>query len=108
MPFLLSTETESKPTTFEMEFFIENKKYIYGFSAFPDRINEEYLKKNKTIIFQRINQDFSSINDSNGKILNQWIGSVRPNVLFLSFLATVNWNLANKIIEVIQKLEVFS
>lgn len=108
VPFLLSTETESRPTTFEMEFFIENKKYIYGFSAFPDRIHEEYLKKNTTIIFHRIGQDFSGINNTNGKVLNQWTGSVRSNVLFLSFLATVNWDLANKILGIIQEIEVFS
>lgn len=44
IPFKFDEECLNEPTSFEFTFIAgDGKKYIYGFSALPDRITEEYL-----------------------------------------------------------------
>lgn len=48
VPFKFSKDTLHKPTSFEFVFFVNNMKYVYGFSATRERIVEEHLFKYKT------------------------------------------------------------
>lgn len=59
MPFKFDTESNSKPTSVEFVFIANDaKKYVYGFSALPDKIVDEYLYVYNTskpsLIFDRI------------------------------------------------------
>ena len=60
VPFRFDEESIQKPTAFEFVFVAgDGKKYVYGFSAFPDKILDEYLYVYNTskpsLIFDRTN-----------------------------------------------------
>lgn len=41
--FLLSTETDDEPSSFEMIFYIEDTRYRFGFEADKDKVHSEWL-----------------------------------------------------------------
>src|SRR5690606_33983386 len=47
-PFLLSSETENAPTFFEVEFFLNDFEYRYGFEVSRDKIESEWLFRKST------------------------------------------------------------
>ncbi|MGN0915034.1 MAG: ATP/GTP-binding protein [Succinivibrio sp.] len=57
IPFLFDEETATAPTEFEFVFFVDDIKYVYGFSATSTQIVTEYLYVYKSIrattIFER-------------------------------------------------------
>ena len=94
IPFFLDEESRNKPTSFEFQFVAEDdKKYIYGFSAFPDRVTEEYLycynTNRPTKVFDRKNGQYtysrSYVNE-----LKKYEEMNTPNKLFLA--TATNWN----------------
>ncbi len=62
VPFMFDEESRNKPSSFEYIFVAKNgKKYVYGFSAFSDRVVEEYLyvynSAKPSLIFDRTDTD---------------------------------------------------
>lgn len=111
-PFRLSTETEGKPSFFEMVFLVGGQQYRYGFEADPQSVKSEWLytvpKAREIKLFERTGQEifpnpshaqakeFRSIRALLSKInVDQ---PLRPNALFLSIAAQNNGPVAQKIL----------
>ncbi len=98
--FALSTETENKPSFFELVFLIENVKYKYGFKATKEKIISEWLyyvpKKKEFKLFTRTQEKISS-NKRYSEIELEKI--TRTNALFLSVSAQFNVKIAEKILQ---------
>lgn len=103
IPFLLSTETENKPSSFEMVFVIDAIRFRYGFEATKKIITAEWLfvfdtenSNKESTYFTRENQNIkvSNKNFKEGKGLEN---NTRPNALFLSTVAQLNGEVSNKI-----------
>lgn len=98
--FKLSTETEVKPSFFEIVFLMNHKRYRYGFEATCDEVVSEWLfyvpKSRETRLFERRLNDFkiSSVYKANGI---QRI--TRRNALFLSVSAQFNVEIAEGILD---------
>ncbi len=108
--FRLNTETEEKPSFFEIVFILNGKKHRYGFEANQDRIISEWLfyvpKIRETNIFTR-NRDrirYSTRFRADG--IQQ---KTRSNALFLSVCAQFNVEIAENILDwLTTKLKVVS
>jgi len=103
IPFLLSTETENTPSSFEMVFVIDTIRFRYGFEATKKTITSEWLfgfdtenSNKESSYFTREKQDIkvSNKNFKEGKGLEN---NTRPNALFLSTVAQLNGEVSNKI-----------
>jgi len=103
IPFLLSTETENTPSSFEMVFVIDTIRFRYGFEATKKTITSEWLfgfdtenSNKESSYFTRENQEIkvSNKNFKEGKGLEN---KTRPNALFLSTVAQLNGEVSNKI-----------
>jgi hypothetical protein len=108
--FRLSTETEDKPSLFEIVFLIDKKKYRYGFEVNRDRVISEWLfyvpKQRETKLFERNNHDFivSKTYKANG--IQE---KTRDNALFLSVSAQFNVKIAEQILAwLTNKLKIIS
>lgn len=93
-PFLLNTETENAPTTFEIIFIHKNELYRYGFEIDNKVVHAEWLyhrpKTKETELFYR---DYQKIELNKRKFkVNDLVENdrIRPNALLLSVAA--NWN----------------
>ncbi|NJN78048.1 MAG: hypothetical protein HC803_06680 [Saprospiraceae bacterium] len=87
-PFLLSSESEKEPTTFEVELFLNNEKYRYGFKTTNQAISREYLFRNDDYLFIRNEGDFFLADElKQSDFLEK---KTRENALFLSVLAQFN------------------
>lgn len=102
--FLLSTESEAKPSTFEIIFFIDGEKYRYGFSVTEKSVLSEWLfvsvKNKEDKVFIRANQDYvfekAFKTDIKGK-LELFTEITRPNSLFISVLSQFNNSIGKRI-----------
>lgn len=103
--FLLSTETEKKPSYFEMVVFIDDTRFRFGFEADEERVYSEWLfslsnkpASKEVRLFTRELQDIepNSRLFKEGKDLED---KTRPNALFLSTVAQLNGKIANQILE---------
>ena len=103
IPFLLSTETENTPSSFEMVFVIDAIRFRYGFEATKKTVTSEWLfgfdtenSNKESSYFTRENQDIKVSNKKfkEGKGLEN---KTRPNALFLSTVAQLNGEVSNKI-----------
>jgi uncharacterized protein len=103
-PYKLSSETDNKPSAFEVIFFIGDIKYRYGFAATEKLVQSEWLfhtvKIKESYIFIRaekeIEYDKKFRHELKGKFeLLQEL--TRPNSLFLSVLAQFNIQLGASI-----------
>jgi uncharacterized protein len=92
IPFLLSSETENSPSSFEMVFILDSIRFRYGFEV---TTNTENSNKESSY-FTRENQEIKVFNKSfkEGKGLEN---KTRPNALFLSTVAQLNGEVSNKI-----------
>lgn len=108
--FRLSTETEDKPSTFEITFMTENIRYRYGFQADNDRIYNEWLFHIPTIreatLFVR-EKDKIKLGEGfkEGKGLES---KTRPNALFLSVVDQFNGEIAGKILKWVSGIIIIS
>lgn len=94
-PFLLSTESESRPSFFEIQFYTDQTLYRYNFEVSSDRVVSEALyyippdKKRESTLFTRTIEDgikcFRAFPE--GKKLES---KTRANALFLSVVAQFN------------------
>ena len=99
-PFRLSTETENKPSYFELVFIMDGQKYRYGFEATQKKIVTEWLcyipTKRETKLFKRDIDGFNIAKKYNAEGLQQ---KTRDNALFLSVSAQFNVDIAEKILD---------
>ena len=95
VPFKLDDESKDKPSAFEFQFIADDgKKYIYGFSAFPDRIVEEYLycynTNRPTKVFDRTETDSYTFSSTTKKELDPIVRFTTKNRLFISSATLLN------------------
>jgi AAA15 family ATPase/GTPase len=108
--FLLSSETDNKPSYFEVVFSCEDKKFRYGFEISEEIIESEWLyytDSRETPLFTREGQKF----DINKSSFSEGLGlekRTRENVLFLSLVAQLNGEVASKIIKWFKNLNLIS
>lgn len=105
-PFLLSTTTNTLPSTFEMVFIIDNLKYRYGFSVTQKNVESEWLffteKRKEENIFVRAGQNYTFEKAFKAGIKGKFelfAEVTRSNTLFLSVLAQFNSPLCQRISE---------
>lgn len=95
VPFKLDEESKSKPSSFEFQFVAsDRKKYIYGFSAFPDKIVEEYLycynTNRPTKVFDRTDTSVYTFSRTTKKELEPIVRFTTDNRLFISSATLLN------------------
>ncbi|MCD1259605.1 ATP-binding protein [Paenibacillus athensensis] len=106
-PFRLSTETEHKPSLFEMVFIQNQVLYRYGFVVDKERVHEEWLfyrpdlsKNREVMLFVRENDDISVrprtpfYEEAKGMERK-----TRSNALFISVVANFNGPIATSLLE---------
>lgn len=108
--FRLSTETEDKPSFFEIVFLIDNKKYRYGFEVNRDRVVSEWLfyvpKQRETKLFERNNNVIKISKTYKADGIQE---KTRHNALFLSVSAQFNVKIAEQILAwLTNKLKIIS
>ncbi len=102
VPFRLHEETESAPTVFEAIFLQNDTRYRYGFGATVDRVQSEWLFRQKdstreTCLFTREGTDFKiSTEFREGKGLEE---RTRRNALFLSVASQFNGAVAGEVFD---------
>jgi len=99
-PFLLDPDADSKPSTFEVDVFIDDVLYQYRFSLDTQQVQEEslsvFVSNRRQVWFERKGQDFHFGKSLSGE--NRTIQSLtRPNSLFLSAAAQNNHTLLLKL-----------
>jgi AAA15 family ATPase/GTPase len=109
-PFRLSTETEDKPSFFEIVFLIDKKKYTYGFEVNRERVVSEWLfyvtRQRETKLFARKYTDFKVYKTYKAEGIQQ---KTRHNALFLSVSAQFNVKIAEQILAwLTNKLKIIS
>lgn len=103
-PFLLSSASDKKSSTFEITFFLDDLKYRYGFSLNQKFVESEWLffteKRKEEKIFIRAGQEYNFEKTFRiglkGKF-ELFSEVTRPNALFLSVLAQFNSTLCLRI-----------
>ncbi len=99
-PFRLSTETENKPSYFELVFLMDGRKYRYGFEVSRERVISEWLfyvpNVRESKLFERNSNDFKVTKSYKADSIQK---RTRSNALFLSVSAQFNVELAEKILE---------
>ncbi|MFT4094117.1 MAG: ATP-binding protein [Niabella sp.] len=96
-PFLLSTTSKIKSSTFEVSFFLTEGRFRYGFSLDEKQVYSEWLfsglKNKEEKIFIRAEQSYSFGKDFRTVAkdrLNIFTDFTRPNALFASVLSQFN------------------
>lgn len=93
-PFMLDDTSYQKPTSFEYTFIHNEIKYVYGFSATQEKIVREYLeyypKGQKKKVFERQEQSFSFVQNSEKRRRSLISEAVADNQLYLSVASTMN------------------
>lgn len=99
-PFLLSPDTDTKPSTFEIVILLEGVKYRYGFSVNTKTIESEWLfateKRKEENLFVRAKQNFSFEKKFKNSLRGKFelvYEMTKSNTLFLSVLAQFNYSL---------------
>jgi len=110
-PFLFSTESENKPSLFEIVFLLDGVRYRYGFEVDKRRIQSEWLyfspREADRKLFVREKDSF----EINKNAFREGIGleeKTRENALFLSVVSQFNGNLSKQILSWFQKLHSIS
>jgi hypothetical protein len=96
-PFLLSVESSNLPSSFEVSFFLNERKFRYGFSVDEKQVQSEWLfsklKNKEEKIFIRAEQNYSFGKDFKSSVkdkLDLFTEFTRPNALFASVLSQFN------------------
>lgn len=95
-PFLLSTETEDKPSYFEVLFLLNDIRYRYGFEVDRKAVRAEWLfeakKNHEKALFLREDEEINVSKEfKEGKGLE---GKTRTNALFLAVCDQFNGEIA--------------
>lgn len=97
--FKLSTDTDKKPSLFEIVFIHETLRYRYGFQVDKEKVAREWLFyvpiRKETQLFVREGSNFDiGTHFKEGRGIEQ---RTRPNALFLSIVAQFNGEISSKI-----------
>jgi len=109
--FRLSTETENKPSFFEIVFIHDQKKFRYGFEVDYDRIHSEWLffipSRTEARLFVREGKDIKigTTYFKEGKGIED---KTRPNALFLSVVAQFNGEISTQILMWFRRFNIIS
>ena len=108
--FRLSSDTQDKPSTFEMVFIQNGIRYRYGFQVSSTRVESEWLfqaaKQAEVNLFERSGNQFKiSSQFEEGKGLDS---KTRDNALFLSVVAQFNGENAIGILKWFKNFDVIS
>jgi len=108
--FRLSTETESKPSFFEIVFLMDGKVHRYGFEVNKKEVISEWLFYVPTIREVTLFQREKNIIDSKPAFKggSKFKNNVRDNALFLSVAAQFNIEIAKQILIWLKNLNVVS
>ena len=109
-PFAFSTETQEKPSFFEVVFIVAQKRYRYGFEANSKEVTKEWLIRygvKPTELFSR-EGDQVKINEKSFQEGRGLKARMRGNALFLSVVAQFNGKIAVSIIRWINEAVVVS
>ena len=107
-PFRLSTETETKPSFFEIVFIAGKRHYRYGFEVTGEQVEAEWLyvtpKVRESMLFERTlsKVDLRGKLESEGRYLAE---RTRPNALFLTVAAQFNSKIAQQVLGWFRSLE---
>ena len=101
-PFLLSTETEGKPTFFEIIFWKDGSRYRYGFQYSLTQIETEWLfagksDKSEQALFIRTQEGIGV--DKKFKEGAGMESKTNDNRLFVSLVAQLGGNISKKILD---------
>lgn len=118
-PFLLSTETEKKPTFFQLTFILNNVLYRYGFEATNKAIKSEWLfgspGKKEVPFFTRaegnINVNENQFKEGNKftELFKQTSNDIaRKNSLFLTAVKSFSGGISKEIVEFISQINVIT
>lgn len=111
-PFKLSTETEHKPSYFELLFIYGQVKYRYGFEVNSEKVFSEWLfsypKGKETKLFTRENNQILVNKNKFPEGKKDLIDRTRQNALFLSTIAQFNGEIARKIISAFSSINIIS
>jgi len=109
--FKLSSETENKPSFFEIIFINGKIKYRYGFIIDKERIHEEWLcyypKNREVLLFHRKGNNFN-IGHSFKEETKDLEKKTRSNALFVSVVAQFNGTISMRVIEWFKKFRIIS
>ena len=108
--FKLSSETENKPSCFEMTFLLDEDIYNYGFEIDKEKVSKEWLKqeKGKKILFSRKNQEIESNKNYFQEASVILKKQTAEKVLFLTLLASNNTPLSKRIIDLVKNTNYIS
>ena len=108
--FKLSSETENKPSCFEMTFLLDEDIYNYGFEIDKEKVSKEWLKqeKGKKILFSRKNQEIESNKNYFQEASVILKKQTAEKVLFLTLLASNNTPLSKRIIDLVKNINYIS
>ena len=111
-PFLLSSETNEKPSIFEIIFIHKNVMYRYGFEVDKEKVHSEWLFAKSNIkeveLFYREFQNFDN-HKTKFKVSDLITHDrIRPNALLLSVAASWNDKLAKKIFDWFRNCNIIS
>jgi len=110
-PFRLSTETENKPSLFEIVFLLDDVQYRYGFEVNLNQVISEWLfsvptTKEATLFVREENKiKLSPKFFKEGKGLEE---KTRSNALFLSVVAQFNGEIAQSILKWFRRIGIIS
>ncbi|KAA3606431.1 MAG: ATP-binding protein [Calditrichaeota bacterium] len=99
--FRLSTETEGKPSFFEIIFLEKGTRFTYGFEVDANKVHSEWLlcapKGSDRKLFKRVGQEFELGRDfREGKGLED---KTRKNALFVSVVAQFNGEISTGVLK---------
>jgi uncharacterized protein len=110
-PFRLDSQTQRKPSLFEVVFFLEGHKYRYGFEVEKQLVVSEWLfwvpSSREARLFVREGDQYK-ISGQFDRGSGSLQARTRKDALFLSVVAQFNGQLATKIREWILEIEVFA
>lgn len=110
--FLFNNASKDKPTNFSIAFIVDGILYDYGFSVLNNKIiNERLDKKDKRTVnvFTRDGSNFETIkiNSKEFKNVEHVIKNTREDVLFLSWANFCNNEMAMKIYNWFDSIQIF-
>lgn len=110
-PFLLSTETENKPTFFEIVFWQDSIRYRYGFEYNLKKIVNEWLFAGKTETREKpffIRTEEGIGIDTKFKEGEGYESKTNDNRLFVSLVAQLGGDISKKIIDFFKNYNILS
>ncbi len=100
-PFRLDVSTRQQPAYFQIIFFLNGRRYRYGFEADEEKIYSEWLyhaAQRETRLFVREGQIFDIANTFRREATSSLQRQTRANALFLSVLAQFNSKTASELL----------